>query len=109
MPGLPGIIFMHAVLLANTTSVLFWGEGPRPDQTRLWDQATGLYTSPANQPADISPDQNLWSGAHDYLNDAAGTVLAFGGFDLANVVVAPGATRLPVRPSEHNLSPAPPT
>jgi hypothetical protein len=90
VPGLPGIIFMHAVLLANTTSVLFWGEGPRPDQTRLWDQATGLYTSPANQPANISPDQNLWSGAHNYLNDAAGTVLAFGGFDLANVVVAPG-------------------
>jgi hypothetical protein len=71
---------MHAVLLANTKSVLFWGEGPRVDQTRLWDQTTGLYTEPANQPANISPDQNLWSGAHNYLNDAAGTVLAFGGW-----------------------------
>lgn len=80
VPGLPGIIFMHAVLLPNTTRVLFWGEGPRPDQTRVWDQATGLYTPPANQPADISPDQNLWSGAHAYLDDAAGTILAFGGF-----------------------------
>ncbi|MDQ3803167.1 MAG: DUF1929 domain-containing protein [Acidobacteriota bacterium] len=80
VPGLPGIIFMHAVLLPNTARVLFWGEGPMPDQTRIWDQATGLYTQPANQPADIFPDQNLWSGSHAYLNDAAGTILAFGGF-----------------------------
>jgi hypothetical protein len=80
LPGIPGVIFMHAVHLANTKRVLFWGEGPRPDQTRIWDQETGLYTTPANQPADISPNQNLWSGSHAYLNDAAGTILAFGGF-----------------------------
>ena len=80
VPGLPEVAFMHAVLLPNTTRVLFWGYGPRPDQTRLWDQATGLYTEPENQPAEISPDQNLWSGAQAYLNDAAGTILAFGGF-----------------------------
>ena len=28
LPGLPGITFMHAVLLANTRRVLFWGYGP---------------------------------------------------------------------------------
>ncbi|MCM3903659.1 MAG: DUF1929 domain-containing protein [Pyrinomonadaceae bacterium] len=76
----PPIIFMHAVLLPNTAQVLFWGEGPRPDQTRLWDQDTGLYSAPPNQPADISPDQNIWSGAQGYLNDAAGTILAYGGW-----------------------------
>jgi hypothetical protein len=80
LPGLPEVAFMHAVLVPNTTRVLFWGYGPRPDQTRIWDQATGAYTQPDNQPADISPDQNLWSGAQAYLNDAAGTILAFGGF-----------------------------
>jgi hypothetical protein len=80
VPGEPEVIFMHAVLLPNTSRVLFWGEGPRPDQTRLWDQDTGLYSQPANQPANISPDQNLWSGAQGYLNDAAGTILAFGGW-----------------------------
>ncbi len=80
VPGNPEVIFMHAVLLPNTARVLFWGEGPRPDQTRLWDQDTGLYSQPANQPADITPDQNLWSGAQNYLNDAAGTILAYGGW-----------------------------
>ena len=79
LPGLPGITFMHAMLLANTTRVLFWGYGPRPDQARVWDQATGLYSTPANQPADVSPDENLWSGTHAFLNDAAGTILATGG------------------------------
>lgn len=79
LPGQPGVVFMHAVLLPKTKSVLFWGYGPRPDQTRVWDQATGLYSPPANQPADLSPDQNLWSGTHAVLDDAAATVLATGG------------------------------
>jgi plastocyanin len=80
LPGLPQITFMHAVLLAKSNRVLYWGYGPRPDQARLWDQTTGLYTSPANQPADVHADQDLWSGAHAQLNDANGTVLAHGGF-----------------------------
>lgn len=79
LPGAPGVTFMHAMLLANTTRVLFWGYGPRPDQTRVWDQATGVYAPPTNQPADISPDENLWSGTHSFLNDAAGTILVTGG------------------------------
>jgi hypothetical protein len=81
VPGQPERALMHAVLLPNTKRVLFWGyDFPDPaSNTRIWDQETGLYTEPANQPANISPDQNLWSGCHAYLNDAAGTVLAFGG------------------------------
>ena len=106
LPGLPEVAFMHAVLLPKTTRVLFWGYGPRPDQTRLWDQATGLYTQPDNQPADISPDQNLWSGAQAYLNEAAGTILAFGGF---GATTDPGtraflfdpSTVLPAKPFSH--------
>src|SRR5207248_7610185 len=80
LPGLPDITFMHAVLLAKSNRILYWGYGPRADQARLWDQGTGLYTSPANQPAAVHPDQDLWSGAHAQLNDAHGTVLAHGGF-----------------------------
>lgn len=80
LPGLPEITFMHAVLLANSSRILYWGYGPRPDQSRLWDQATGLYTGPSNQPQAVTADENLWSGAHAQLNDAAGTVLAHGGF-----------------------------
>ena len=80
LPGLPEITFMHAVLLANSSRILYWGYGPRADQSRLWDQATGLYTEPPNQPQDVTADQNIWSGAHAHLNDSAGTVLAHGGF-----------------------------
>jgi len=80
LPGAPQITMMHAVLLANSNRVLFWGYGPRADHARIWDQTTGLYTSPANQPAALSADENIWSGAHAYLNDAAGTILCFGGF-----------------------------
>lgn len=80
LPGLPEITFMHVVLLPKTTQVLFWGYGPRQDQSRVWDQATGAYFQPTNQPADLAPDENLWSGAHAFLNDAAGTILALGGF-----------------------------
>jgi plastocyanin len=80
LPGLPGITFMHAVLLRQSNRVLFWGYGPMADQSRIWDQATGLYTSPANQPQAVTADENIWSGAHAQLNDAAGTVLVHGGF-----------------------------
>lgn len=80
LPNVPEITFMHAVLLANSSRVLFWGYGQRPDQSRLWDQATGLYTHPANQPIAIAADENLWSGAHAQLNDAQGTILAHSGF-----------------------------
>jgi plastocyanin len=80
LPNLPEITFMHAVLLANSSRILFWGYGQRPDQSRLWDQTTGLYTQPINQPIAIAADENLWSGAHAQLNDAHGTVLAHGGF-----------------------------
>lgn len=79
VPNSPEVTFMHAVLLPNSTRVLFWGYGPQADQARIWDQVTGAYSQPTNQPADISADQNLWSGSHAYLNDAAGTILAFGG------------------------------
>jgi plastocyanin len=80
LPGFPEITFMHAVLLPNSFRLLYWGYGPRPDQTRLWDQATGLYTQPVNQPQSLAADQNIWSGAHAHLNDAAGTILVHGGF-----------------------------
>lgn len=80
VPGLPGITFMHAVLLPKSSRLLFWGYGPRADQSRLWDQATGAYTQPANQPQSVRADQNIWSGAHAHINDAAGTILAHGGY-----------------------------
>ena len=80
LPGLPQITMMHTVLLANSSRVLFWGYGPRADQARIWDQTTGLYTAPVNQPQALSADENIWSGAHAYLNDVAGTILLFGGF-----------------------------
>jgi plastocyanin len=80
LPFLPQITFMHAVLLANSNRVLFWGYGPMPDQSRLWDQATGLYTQPVNQTQAVTADENIWSGAHAHLTDATGTVLAHGGF-----------------------------
>jgi plastocyanin len=83
LPGLPGVTFMHAVLLANTPRVLFWGYGPQADQSRIWDQSTGLYTPPAPQPAGVTADQNLWSGAHACLSD--GTLVAHGGFLFAMV------------------------
>ncbi len=80
LPGLPEITFMHAVLLPNSSRVLYWGYGQRPDQTRLWDQVTGAYTQPVNQPIALAGDENIWSGAHAHLNDAAGTVLVQCGF-----------------------------
>jgi len=80
VPGTPQVTMMHAVLLANSPRVLFWGYGPQADQSRIWDQTTGQYTQPANQPQAVAADQNIWSGAHAYLNDPAGTVLVHGGF-----------------------------
>jgi plastocyanin len=80
LPGLPEITFMHAVLLPNSNRILYWGYGQRADQSRLWDQVTGLYTQPANQPIAIHADENIWSGAHAHLADATGTILLHGGF-----------------------------
>jgi FtsP/CotA-like multicopper oxidase with cupredoxin domain len=80
VPGLPEITFMHAVLLPKTNRLLYWGYGPRNDQTRLWDQDTGLYTQPVNQPASLAADQNIWSGAHAHLPDVAGTIMLHGGY-----------------------------
>jgi plastocyanin len=80
LPGRPEMTFMHAVLLPKTNRLLFWGYGPYPDQTRLWDQDTGLYTQPVSQPAAIAGDQNIWSGAHAHLPDANGTILVHGGY-----------------------------
>ncbi len=80
LPGLPEITCMHAVLLPNSSRILFWGYGQRSDQCRLWDQVTGLYTQPTNQPIVIASDENIWSGAHAHLNDANGTALIHSGF-----------------------------
>jgi plastocyanin len=80
LPGLPEVTFMHAVLLPNTNRILYWGYGPRADQTRLWDQGTGAYTQPTNQPQALAADENIWSGAHAHLADPAGTILLHGGF-----------------------------
>src|SRR5262249_54510475 len=89
VPGDPRVIMMHAALLANTSTVLFWGyintpPGVQPNQTRLWDPVGG-YTDPANQPADVSSPPgnavfcNLPSAGHAYLDDAEGSLLAHGG------------------------------
>jgi FtsP/CotA-like multicopper oxidase with cupredoxin domain len=80
LPGLPEVTFMHAVLLPNTNRILYWGYGPRADQTRLWDQNTGAYTQPVNQPQALAADENIWSGAHAHLADPTGTILLLGGF-----------------------------
>jgi hypothetical protein len=93
VPGDPtqvAVFMMHAALLANTNTVLFWGYVDRPpggvtppNQTRLWDP-TGGYTNPARQPANVPgvPNAffaNLHSAGHAYLDDAEGTLLAHGG------------------------------
>jgi hypothetical protein len=54
--------------------------GPRADQSRIWDAETGTYTQPANQPQALTPDQNIWSSSHAYLDDPGGTILVAGGF-----------------------------
>src|SRR5262249_60946537 len=63
LPGLPEITFMHTVLLPSSNRILYWGYGQRADQSRLWDQGTGLYTQPSNQPIAIHANENIWSGA----------------------------------------------
>lgn len=78
--GLPQVTMMHAVLLAQSNRVLFWGYGPQADQSRIWDQDTGLYAQPANQPQSLTADENIWSGSHAYISDADGTILVAGGF-----------------------------
>jgi FtsP/CotA-like multicopper oxidase with cupredoxin domain len=80
LPGLPEITFMHAVLLPNSSRILYWGYGPRGDQARLWDQLTGQYTQPTTQPQAVHADENIWSGAHAHLNDPQYPVLVHGGF-----------------------------
>jgi plastocyanin len=79
VPGTSEITMMHAVLLPNTTKMLYWGYGPRTDQSRIWDEATGVYSQPANQPQVITADENIWSGSQAYLDDANGTILEAGG------------------------------
>jgi len=88
LPGLPEITFMHAVLLPNSNRILYWGYGQRTDQSRLWDQGTGLYTQPSNQPIAIHADENIWSGAHAHLADAVGTILVHSGFMTGGGVTA---------------------
>jgi FtsP/CotA-like multicopper oxidase with cupredoxin domain len=99
LPNLPEVTFMHAVLLPQSNRILYWGYGqvvigwPVGDQARLWEQATGLYTHPVNQPYGLTQDANIWSGAHAHLNDAAGTVLVHGGFAVNGPGVGPDTER----------------
>jgi plastocyanin len=93
VPGRPAVTMMHAALLANTNTVLFWGYGDPgflPNTTRLWDPAGG-YTLPSNQPSSFNPPppplpfgpnptfSNLHSAGHAYIDDDQGTLLAHGG------------------------------
>jgi plastocyanin len=80
LPGQPGVTVMHALLIPHTDKILFWGYGQRRDQSRVWDQVTGAYTEPTNQPLDIQADENIWSCGHAHLADAVGTILINGGF-----------------------------
>jgi plastocyanin len=80
VPGLPEVTMTHAMLLANSQRVLFWGYGPRADHSRIWDQATGLYSQPSPQPQAVTPDENVWSGAHAHLG--TGEILINGGYIL---------------------------
>lgn len=79
----PEVTFMHACLMAGTDNVLYWGY-TRDDQTRVFDPAGPSVAAPTNQPASLpGMDSNLsdlWSAEHTLLNDAAGTILAHGGF-----------------------------
>jgi plastocyanin len=92
LPNLPGITFMHALLLPGSDRIVFWGYGQTHDQARLWDQATGMYPLPANQPLDVAADENIWSSGQAHLNDATGTILVCGGFQ-TGTGVGPGTER----------------
>ncbi len=90
VPGAPQKWMMHAILLPNTTKVLFYGYGDQPtdtDLSRLWDYgAVTGYSLPANQPINVAstpgslPLANLWSSEHAFLDTAEGKILVHGGF-----------------------------
>lgn len=87
VPGDPEVAMMHSCLVTGTNKVLYWGY-TRPDQSRLWDAGTGVYSAPANQPKDAAGDPegdepwkwDMWSSEHAYLNTVQGTLLIHGGF-----------------------------
>lgn len=87
VPGDPEVAMMHSCLVTGTNKVLYWGY-TRPDQSRIWDATTGVYSLPANQPKDAAGDPggaspwlwDMWSSEHAYLNTPEGTLLIHGGF-----------------------------
>jgi FtsP/CotA-like multicopper oxidase with cupredoxin domain len=85
VPGDPEVAMMHAALLPKSEKIVFWGY-TRADQSRIWDAATGAYSLPANQPADVAPipgdigTSNMWSSEHAYLDTPEGKLLVHGGF-----------------------------
>lgn len=90
VPGAPEKWMMHAILLPNTTKVLFYGYGDQPtdaDLSRLWDYgAAPGYSIPANQPINVAstpgsiPLANLWSSEHAFIDSPEGKILIHGGF-----------------------------
>ena len=89
VPGSPEVCFMHACLLPHSQKVLYFGYGDlRDDLSRVFDYAAdpGVFSSPNNQPFDVTqplhdrPLANIWSAEHEFLDDAAGTIVVHGGF-----------------------------
>ncbi|MFN0195058.1 MAG: galactose oxidase-like domain-containing protein [Aestuariivirga sp.] len=89
VPAAPEVCFMHACLLPHSQQVLYFGYGDtRDDQSRVFDYSAdpGTVSAPANQPFDVTqpvhdrPLANIWSAEHEFLADAAGTVVVHGGF-----------------------------
>jgi plastocyanin len=89
VPGSPEVCMMHAALIPNESSVVYFGYGDtRDDLSRVWDYSAdpGAYSLPANQPFDVTqpaqnrPLANIWSAEHAYLADAAGSLVVHGGF-----------------------------
>lgn len=80
---------MHAALLPTSGRVLLWGKD-RPDQSRVFDPNSGVFSQPIPQPAalpgETASSSNLWSAEHAFIDDAAGTLLVHGGLtqDAAN-------------------------
>lgn len=79
---------LHACV-PGTLKVLYFGYGDtRDDLSRLFDYSVdpGTVAAPGNQPFDVTQPTNnrqlanIWSAEHDFLDDAAGTVLVHGGF-----------------------------
>jgi plastocyanin len=87
VPNLPGVTFMHSLLIPNSDRVVFWGYGQQQDQVRVWDPGSG-YAQPANQPLDVTADENIWSCGHAHINDTDGTILVCGGFQTGGGVTA---------------------